>query len=158
MKDLYKRLGVADSATEQEIRAAMDAADPEARSAAQSILLDEHRRGVYDRNRRLLITVGQLRSRLGLSLGPFWLRGQFADFTMDVVPGFAGSQPKSANGQHLADPLEVLRAFDVGYKPRPRKRRWKPQRWLILLSALILLLVLGVVVAVWWQSFQYISL
>lgn len=159
MKDLYKHLGVNEAATEQEVRAALDAADPVTRAAAQSILLDSHRRGVYDRNRRLLVTVGQLRSRLGLSLSPFWLRGPFADFTMDVVPGFAGSQVKSSNGQHLADPLEVLRAFDVGYRPPPRKRhRWKSQKWLIILSAIILVLVLAVVIAVWWQSFQYIAL
>jgi hypothetical protein len=159
MKDLYKHLGVGEAATDEQIRAALERAQPDMQSAAQSILLDAHRRRVYDRNRRLLVTVGQLRSRLGLSLGSFWMRGAFADFTFDVVPGFAGSPVRSSNGQHLADPLEVLRAFDVSQTPRRRRRRRsKAQKWLIIASAVILLLVLAVVIVVWWQWSQYVTL
>lgn len=159
MKDLYKNLGVGEAAGDDQIRAALEGKDPAVESAARSILLDEHRRHVYDRNRRLLVTIGQLRSRLGLSLAPFWARGSFADFTFDVVPGFAGAAVKSSNGQHLADPLEVLRAFDVGHTPRRRRRRRsRAQKWLIIASAVILLLVLAVVVLVWWQWSQYVTL
>jgi hypothetical protein len=159
MRDLYKHLGLGEAAADDQIRMALDEKDPEIQSAAKSILLDNHRRRVYDRNRRLLVTVGQLRSRLGLSLSPFWIRGAFADFTFDVVPGFAGASIKSSNGQHLADPLEVLRAFDVGQTPRRRRRRRsKAQKWLIIASAITLLLVLAVVIFVWWKWSQYVTL
>src|SRR3954469_19924769 len=93
MKDFYKRLGLDDDATADAIRGALvapaepaRAPDAATRVAAEFVLLDPRRRAVYDRNRRVLVTIGQLRSRLGLNLKPFWSRGGFGDFSYPFDP------------------------------------------------------------------------
>ena len=64
MKDLYKRLGVEENAAADAISRRLPAGErAEIRAAAEFILLDEHHRRVYDRNRRLLVSVGQLPAR-----------------------------------------------------------------------------------------------
>ena len=92
MRDLYQRLGLDESSGENEIRAALPAADAAIREAAQFILLDRRRRAVYDRNRRVLATVGKLRARLGLNLTRFWPRARLGDFTAAVST--AGEAPE----------------------------------------------------------------
>ena len=82
MRDLYQRLDIPEDATEAEARRALSTADGELRASAEAVLLDPRRRSVYDRNRNLLITIGKLRSHLGLNLTPFWARGEFSDFTV----------------------------------------------------------------------------
>lgn len=156
MKDLYKHLGVEETATADAIRAACPRAPQEVRSAAEYILLDDHRRRVYDRNRSLLVSLGQLRSKLGLSFAPFWVRGSFAEFTFDPLLKFPTPQT-THDGQHLADPLEVLRAFDGGARRRRRSRRWASKS-LIAFSILILLATLAALVFLWWQSYQNVTL
>ena len=81
MKDLYKRLAIAPSASEDEIRRALPAAEEPARTEGEFILLQPDRRAVYDRNHRVLSTIGQLRGRLALGLRPFWSHGDHKDFT-----------------------------------------------------------------------------
>jgi hypothetical protein len=129
MKDLYKRLGLDDAAPADAIRAALagpaaaPAAAPTAaplpldaatRTAAEFVLLDPRRRAVYDRNRRVLVTIGQLRARLGLNLKPFWSRGGFGDFSYPFDP--AGGHTGAGAAAHppqdpLADPRMLWRAF-----------------------------------------------
>lgn len=122
MKDLYKQLGVPDSADDGTIRAALAGADPPTRESAEFILLDPDRREVYDRNRRVLATIGRLRANLGLNLTRFWPRGRFGDFTIDLTP------PPPSGRRRYIDPMAMAWAF--GVKP-PRPDR-KPRRvWII---------------------------
>src|SRR3954468_7794268 len=116
MKDFYKRLGLdGDAATPDAIRAALAAPaeparapDAATREAAAFVLLDPRRRAVYDRNRRVLVTIGQLRSRLGLNLKPFRSRGRFGDFSYPFAPaaGHAtGHAGVAATAHPPQDPL-----------------------------------------------------
>jgi hypothetical protein len=134
MKDFYKRLGLDDDATADAdaIRGALAApAEPArapnaaTREAAEYVLLDPRRRAVYDRNRQVLVTIGQLRARLGLNLKPFWSRGGFGDFSYryDPTGGRSGGATAAAAGAHppqdpLADPRILWRAFGAGGRTR----------------------------------------
>jgi hypothetical protein len=86
------------------------------------VLLEPRRRTVYDRNRRVLVTIGQLRARLGLNLKPFWSRGGFGDFSYPFDPA-AGHHAGGAAAAHppqdpLADPRMLWRAFGAGRRRR----------------------------------------
>lgn len=142
MKDLYKQLGVSDTGDDSEIRAALGAAGPELREAAEFILLDPTRRAVYDRNRRVLVTVGRLRANLGLNLSRFWPRSRFADFTTDLgpLPGGAGARP--------TDPMKMAWAF--GVEPPEAGARGRRKRRTVLI-AIVLVLVAAGLLAVWYQ-------
>jgi hypothetical protein len=95
MRDLYKHLGIPPAASAEQIRSAIDAADPGTLSnAAKHVLLHPRRRPVYDRNHRLLTTIGHLRGRLALGMRPFWSHGHFHDFTQP----FGAAGPESADG------------------------------------------------------------
>src|SRR5260221_1489819 len=96
MKDLYKHLGLDPSAFPPAIRAALPNTENATREAAQYILLNPRRRAVYDRNHRVLSTIGQLRGRLALGLRPFWSHGHHHDFTVPFSPTTpAGADPFS---------------------------------------------------------------
>ena len=124
MKDLYKHLGLEETASPDAVREALATraapgtpAESATRSAAEFVLLDPRRRAVYDRNRRVLVSIGQLRSRLGLNLKPFWSRGGFGDFSyaFDPTGGRAGAAAASHAPQDpLADPRMLWRAFGAG--------------------------------------------
>jgi hypothetical protein len=146
VKDLYQQLGVSDTGGEAEIRAALGAAAPELREAAEFILLDPARRAVYDRNRRVLVTVGRLRANLGLNLSRFWPRSRFADFTTELNP-----LPRGV-GRRPIDPMAMAWAFGVeppgGDGPRRRKRR------VILAAAVVgVAVALGLALWVWKERF-----
>ena len=141
MKDLYKQLGVDESADESHIRTALGAAAAgEVRDAAEFILLDPARRAVYDRNRRVLVTVGRLRANLGLNLSRFWPRSRFADFTLDLNP-VTGRAPRRI------DPATM--AWALGVEPPEVGRSWRPRRRTLLVAAL-LVVVATVSVALWY--------
>ena len=141
MKDLYKQLGVSDTGGEVDIRAALGSSAPELREAAEFILLDPNRRAVYDRNRRVLLTVGHLRAHLGLNLSRFWPRSRFADFTVDLSP-----LPTGGAGRPT-DPMKMAWAF--GVEPpdaaAPGRRR---RRTFILAAAMVL--VAAALIALWY--------
>ena len=131
MKDLYKQLGVDESAGEAEVRAALvDVADPVTRQAADFILLDPRRREVYDRNRRVVATIGRLRANLGLNLTRFWPRARFADFTIDLVP--PPRRPRRI------DPMRMAWAFGVA-PGTPRRRPWVRKRTVLVACAILLI-------------------
>lgn len=148
MRDLYKRLNVDEADGEGAIRSALGTAEPSVRQAAEFILLDAHRRRVYDRNRRLLMTVGELRSRMGLTLSPFWRRGPFGDFTRphETSAAQVGSLPPP--GQHFADPLEVLRAFDLRHGHHSARRRI-PRLAIVWLCGLAIVILIAIAVWLW---------
>jgi len=119
LKDLYKQLGVPRDANADAIRAALAGAAPDARAAAEFVLLDPVRRAVYDRNHRLLATIGQLRLHLGLNLAPFWARGSFADFTYGTAE--QRLDPVVGQVQTIFTPHDAADEFRV--RPRPWYRR-----------------------------------
>jgi hypothetical protein len=139
MRDLYKRLGVSDSATEPELRTAVAGADPSVRRDAEFILLDPKRRGVYDRNRRVLATVGRLRANLGLNLTRFWPRARFADFTHDLTP------QATVHPQPM-DPMAMAWAFGVE-PPRNDRRPWRNRA----IGAGVSCAAAVAMLAVWWM-------
>ena len=138
MKDLYRRLGLDESADDDAVRAALAAADGETRKAAALILLDPARRGVYDRNRRVLVTVGRLRAHLGLNLTRFWPRSRFGDFTVDLA---AGAPPRRA-----VDPMRIAWAFGVvgGKVAGPTQGRRR------IAAALMVIAILLAALLAWW--------
>jgi hypothetical protein len=136
VKDLYKHLALAESCTEADIRAALASADATTRAAAESILLDPKRREVYDRNRRVLVTVGRLRSRLGLNLTRFWPRSRFADFTVSLTPNV----PVDTGSR--VDPMAVAWAF--GVKPPRAEGERRLGRVAIAVVAVVVLILLAV--------------
>lgn len=136
MKNLYKRLNIDETATEQQVREALAspavALDPETRDAAEFVLLDPDRRAAYDRTHRVLTTVGQLRSHLGLNLKPFWARGRFRDYTLDSSPPTDLRPPRSIR------PADIARAFGLGQQPVPIAGGSRVRRN-VLIAAILLL-------------------
>ena len=141
MNDLYKQLGVSDTGGEAEIRSALAAAAPDLREPAEFILLDPARRAVYDRNRRVLLTVGRLRANLGLNLSRFWPRSRFGDFTTDLNPLPTGGAARPT------DPMKMAWAFGVEPPEAGRSRRLRARTIAI---AVGLVLVAGAAAAVWY--------
>jgi hypothetical protein len=139
MRDLYQRLGVSDSAPETELRAALAGADPSTRESAEAILLEPRRRAVYDRNRRVLTTIGRLRANLGLNLTRFWPRARFADFTHDLAP-------QSASHRQPMDPMSMAWAFGVE-PPRGYRRPWRNRA----IGAGVSCAVVAAMLMVWWM-------
>jgi len=87
MKDFYSALNLSPQADEEAIRASLTTAPADVQSDARLILLDPRRRAVYDRNHRLLTTIGELRSHLGLSYTRFWARQEYKDFWKELGTG-----------------------------------------------------------------------
>ena len=129
MKDLYKRLGVESNAPEEHLRRAISRSNDPCRGDAEYILLDANRRAVYDRNHRLLSTIGHLRGRLALGLRPFWSHGNHQDFTQPFVPGAQ------------VDYIGVIGTVRRGWEQRRSRRIWG---WMVLVVTLILM-------CVWWM-------
>ena len=144
MRDLYQRIGVPESADDGTIRAALaTAADLSVREAAAFILLDPRRREVYDRNRRVLQTVGRLRANLGLNLTRFWPRTRFGDFTIAL-----GGPASPAGGRSTTDPMQMAWAFGV-QPPRAAPAR---NRALWIAVAAGSCLIAASAAAWWWFS------
>ena len=143
MRDLYKQLGLSASCDDVDILGALKNAGPELREAAEFILLDPHRRAVYDRNRRVLATVGQLRAHLGLTLTRFWPRSRFGDFTPDAAAWQAGARARPVDAQAMAWAFGV--EVEGGAASRRRRRRRLTLALLFGLAALLL-------VALWYGS------
>ena len=119
MRDFYQVLEVEPTASRKELRAAlMGVKDVSFRNRGASILLDERRRAIYDRDRQALATIGRMRSHLGLYLAPFWARGDMADFTYTETP---------AVGSPRFDDIMVKQAFAPA-KSRRRRHRHRRSR------------------------------
>jgi hypothetical protein len=139
MRDLYKRLGVTESATEPQLRRAVAAAEPSARDDAEFVLFDPRRREVYDRNRRVLASIGRLRANLGLNLSRFWPRARFADFTHDLTP-------QSTLRPQPLDPMAMAWAFGVE-PPRSGRRPWRNR----VVGATVSCVAVAALLMVWWS-------
>ena len=154
MRDLYKRLGVGEDSSPEEIRAALPAADADTRAAAEMILLHPGRRAVYDRNRKVLATVGHLRSRLGLNLTGSWPRSRFGDFTVAPEPPAVPLPPRGRR----VDPMAVLRAFGGGRgrnrsgERSPPRRPWFVRAGVAVAVGVVVLLVLVAAALAWLRA------
>ena len=138
MTDFYTAMNLPTDAHDDAIRAALDSAPAQLRSDAEFILLDPRRRTVYDRNHRLLTTIGQLRSHLGLSYTRFWARNEYKDFWADLTPT---PQPKGRR----VDATLIAGAFRaVGH--HGRKHVTRGSNWLIALIALVAFVVAFLIV------------
>ena len=140
MRDLYRRLGLDASADDGAVRAALAGADAETREAAEYILLDPTRRAVYDRNRRVLVTVGHLRAHLGLNLTRFWPRARFGDFTTDL----GAASPRAA--APADDPMAMAWAFGVAGRKGAGTGQGRPR---VAALALFIIILLASLLA-WW--------
>ena len=114
MRDLYKRLELPPDATENQVLNRLAAVDDETREAATLVLLDSRRRVIYDRNHRVLSTIGTLRSHLAMNLKPFWARSGCGDF----------SQAFMTPAQNGIDPLAVIRAAGGRRRIHRDARAW----------------------------------
>jgi len=123
MQDFYKRLNLPADASEDQIRQRLAMADPSIRAAAQTILLDARRRQVYDRNREVLFTIGQLRLKLGLNYTRFWARREYRDFWQDGLYEPPQSEPQRRLKK--VDKMMIAQAFHaVGRRGRRHAARW----------------------------------
>ena len=105
------------------IRRAAAIAEQPTRDEAEFILLNPRRRAVYDRNHRVLSTIGQLRGRLALGMRPLWSHGDHQDFTQTFTP----SGPDVWNAKE-----------DQPEYPRIR-RRIKWGWWIVILGVALIL-------------------
>jgi len=82
MRDLYRRLGYQSEVLRVDQSAVDDLRrrDPTAAAACRHILLDARRKNVYDRNRRVLLCIGQLRAQLSLNQTEMWTEDDSTDF------------------------------------------------------------------------------
>ena len=121
MRDLYKRLGISQAASEAEISAAIEACQHTAlRAEASAVLSVQSRREEYDRLHALLCDIGRLRARLGLTHGQYWLDSAANDFSL---------APDNDHSRHDALASKVTQAVAL-HDTFVRWRRYSP--WIIL--------------------------
>lgn len=90
MRNLYTRLGIEPSASEQEIRAAIArCTNSTVKTDGAEILLNASRRRNYDRVFRTLCDIGVLRAHLGLSHGNNWGSPESDDFRVEPTHGLS---------------------------------------------------------------------
>ena len=87
--------------------------------------------------------IGRLRSHLGVTLSPFWARGNFGDFSDEPVVTTDPAAVRKAD-----DSLIITRAFSAG---RHRSHRMKSLRnreiLLAIAGGVLSLILLGLVIA-----------
>ncbi len=111
MRDLYRHLGVSQSATTQDIRNAISACkNVRIRDDASEVLLVAERRRKYDQLHSVLSDIGTLRAQLGLNHGDNWRSAGTDDFTSE-----------SARAQSIRDSL-VARIHQANKKAKYRYR------------------------------------
>jgi hypothetical protein len=90
MRDLYSRLGVDPSASEQEFRSAIsNCTSSTLKADATEVLLISERRRSYDRVYRTLSDIGSLRAHLGLNHGDNWQSPESDDFSREPTHTYA---------------------------------------------------------------------
>jgi len=81
MKDLYKALGVSPNASRDEILASISKCGSATLAKdAETVLLDDQKRRIYNRNFKVLRDVGRIRHDLGLLNGSAWKISNSSDF------------------------------------------------------------------------------
>jgi len=137
MRDLYFKLGIARSASADEVAAALDA-EPKM-SAYAPILLDRDRRAAYDRAHAALSAIGELRHQLGLNSEITWFLEKYPEFGMRRRAVASIKPVDEAVAESDQEKITESREREVS-APRAAARRSK---WMVsALSALVLLIVL----------------
>jgi hypothetical protein len=145
MKDFYKQLKVTDDAADARIRSGLPLLDSTTRTSAEMVLLNPRRRAVYDRNRRLLVTIAQLRVGLNLNYTRFWARREFKDFWPEpvfVAPAPQGSPKRRVDKQMIAQAFHTVR-----HQSRRHAARWGG--WWIVTAAAAAAGIAGAFI--WWR-------
>lgn len=124
MRDLYRRLGLDPTATEEEIAAALEE-HPDLQGYS-AILLDEERRALYDRVHATLKMIGTLRFRLDLDKSDAWFIQRHPDFAI---------MPKPILGAAAEDTGDDEAA---GHASRRKKKRMRKRLLLALLAAVFI--------------------
>jgi hypothetical protein len=96
MKDLYKHIGLTTLSSDfSRIRRVIEECNAPAaiKEASRHILLVPIRKDIYDRNHKVLTTIGHIRAELGLNQSKRWLECNCEDFT------FENTDPKVDSGK-----------------------------------------------------------
>ena len=136
MKDFYKRLNLDPTAREQVIRDALPKASPNWRQDAEYVLLDPKRREIYDRNRRVLLMIGELRMHLGLNYTRLWARQEFKDFWQELAP----SGPAKTSGRRV-DAMMIAGAFRTVSRHGRRHAARIGTGWIMATATVLALLI-----------------
>jgi hypothetical protein len=157
MKDLYEWLSISPDTSKGIIRRRLQRIDDEELTQeVQEVLLHSGRREVYDRNYRLLKTIGELRARLKLNDGANWRKGKASrDFSVDSKKGGTQEQfweDRNATRQSSTAPGKSQRAVSsTGVTPTRLLKR--VGQFLLTIAArrpvLVLIGIIGIVV---WAS------
>jgi hypothetical protein len=145
MKDFYKQMKVPDDASDARIRSGLPFLEAVTRASAEMVLLDPRRRAVYDRNRRLLVTIAQLRVGLNLNYTRFWARREFKDFWPEPV--FVSPTPQAAPKRRVNKEMIAQAFHTVGHHSRRQVARWGGwwvMGWIAVTAILTFTLL-------WWQ-------
>ena len=143
MRDFYSQLSLPPGADEATIRAALPKLGEDVRPDAQMILLDPRRRAIYDRNHRLLTTIGELRMRLGLNYTRFWSRQEYRAFRKELAPAPAAPRGRRVN------PMMIAGAFRAVGR-HGRRHAAKKSNW-VFAAVVVSLAVLFVLLWRFWQ-------
>jgi len=95
MRDLYKRLDLRPTADQSEIREKLRALEGPLKRDATFVLLDDKRRAIYDRTRRPLVEIGEIRALMGTDIDMAHWGSKYSDF--DPARGTHSSRSGAAH-------------------------------------------------------------
>jgi hypothetical protein len=86
MRNLYSRLGIPATSSQEQIKAAIAACgNPSLKADAEEVLLKDMHRLAYDRLHTTLTDIGYLRAALGLNYSDNWHGEEANDYTVSVT-------------------------------------------------------------------------
>jgi curved DNA-binding protein CbpA len=131
MRDLYHRLELEPTATEEQIAAALEE-HPDLQGYS-AILLDEERRALYDRVHATLKMIGTLRFRLDLDKSEAWFIRRYPDFAIMPKPILGAAEQDTGE--------EAAKTASRRKKERRRKRLLFAALAALVVAAAILLVL-----------------
>lgn len=147
MKNLYARLGITPTTTQDKVQIAIRLKPSMAQYG--TILLNPKRREIYDRTHYTLSAVGQLRARLELDPGDFWFYKNYSDFSPSFRRDLGSTKQDFKRG---FDPYKASRnkpepatQKTTGW-PRPEGNNKKAKIFLYAIGALFIFSM--------WTSFE----
>lgn len=104
MRNLYKRLGVSESASANEISTAIRMCNDSAlRIDASEVLLNENRKRSYDKIHRTLEDIGSLRAEFCLNNSEHWKDNIATDYSKESPHKAQSNQPAPAHKKQYSD-------------------------------------------------------
>jgi hypothetical protein len=146
MKDLYARLNVPPSASEDELAAALEKCP--GMQSVTPILLDRNKRARYDRAHTTLKSIGVLRHHLRLDTGESWFRDNCPDFVPGHKPARTPAEPRAGTSAAppAREPGATAPRAQANPAPPPRTARSVPLAGLIAAAVLLALAALYILV------------